>query len=543
MESIVDKLYDTWIPAFNNFRIPYDIELGLVQDGHEYYDSVDRLSEAPTFLGFLYPQKDKNYYNPQLTPAGKLYLSSHRKGEILLRQLLKHQLPSPYYTYKATDHGAVFWVKPYLELFRLIRHFGSVTFDELMLFGLQLTDYRKFEQVVAMIDAFRNDKLNHKGRYRQFLDEQTKQVISDIFETEIREGNTKTRETKDDSLKNFIATKKSNMRDYADSFFRHLRESGMVNISQSGHSVSIAPEKREEVDFILENVGRDPVFVSKEEEKEFVGYLVNPEFPKLLTDNQESLVKTIHAEFPLVEFDSSLDLNALKDLLDDLREKNKAQLIKQEIINLKDQKEYEDIVKVFNGIKKAEYYDNPLMLEWNTWRAMTMIDGGDIKANLNFDDFGKPLSTAAGNSADIVCDYGHFGVTVELTLSSGQRQFAMESEPVPRHLGRHKEDIGKQAYCLFVAPTINEATIAFFFGLHKTPIDFYGGDTIIVPLELKYFEKMLADSYKASYIPSPTNVENFFVHISNAADEFNGKDGWRLWYEEVKKIAQNWLDL
>ena len=268
---------------------------------------------------------------------------------------------------------------------------------------------------------------------------------------------------KDDSLKNFIATKKSNMRDYADSFFRHLRESGMVNISQSGHSVSIAPEKREEVDFILENVGRDPVFVSKEEEKEFVGYLVNPEFPKLLTDNQESLVKTIHAEFPLVEFDSSLDLNALKDLLDDLREKNKAQLIKQEIINLKDQKEYEDIVKVFNGIKKAEYYDNPLMLEWNTWRAMTMIDGGDIKANLNFDDFGKPLSTAAGNSADIVCDYGHFGVTVELTLSSGQRQFAMESEPVPRHLGRHKEDIGKQAYCLFVAPTINEATIAFFF--------------------------------------------------------------------------------
>lgn len=39
---------------------------------------------------------------------------------------------------------------------------------------------------------------------------------------------------------------------------------------------------------------------------------------------------------------------------------------------------------------------------------MTMLDGGEMKANLHFDDFGKPLSTAQGNMADIVCDYGDF---------------------------------------------------------------------------------------------------------------------------------------
>ena len=45
------------------------------------------------------------------------------------------------------------------------------------------------------------------------------------------------------------------------------------------------------------------------------------------------------------------------------------------------------------------------MFEWNTWRAMTMLDGGNIKANLKFDDFGNPMSTAQGNMADIVCNY------------------------------------------------------------------------------------------------------------------------------------------
>ena len=37
------------------------------------------------------------------------------------------------------------------------------------------------------------------------------------------------------------------------------------------------------------------------------------------------------------------------------------------------------------------------MLEYNTWRAMTMLNGGNIKGNFNFDDAGQPLSTAAGN--------------------------------------------------------------------------------------------------------------------------------------------------
>ena len=507
-----------------------------LKSGQKDLVARDRINRSPKKFGFV-----RLAPTVELTPAGKLFLDSPRKAEILLRQLLKYQLPSPYHI--QGKNGKKFWIKPYLELFRLIRHFGSLTFDEVMLFGLQLTDYHRFDEIVGKVESFRRAKLSHKGKYKKFFNETAKDVILDIFAEEIHKGRTKTRETSDSSLNKFIATKKRNMRDYTDSFFRHLRGTEMVNMSQSGHSVSIIPERKPEVDFFLETLERDPCFEKKELLEEYISYLGNPELPSLFLDDKDKMVNLLKSEFPKFKFDTASDINFLKDLLAHKRAERKSELIEEEIKSLKDQKQYHDIVETFKGIKENRFYDGPLMFEWNTWRAMTMIDGGNIKANLNFDDFGNPLSTATGNTPDIVCDYGDFGLVVELTLSSGQKQFAMESEPVPRHLGRYKDSIGKQTYCLFIAPSINEATIAYFFGLHKNPIDFYGGETIIVPLELKYFEKMLADSYKANYIPSSHHINRFFEKAIEFAEINSGKNGWKLWHDQVKEMAQNWLDI
>ena len=361
----------------------------------------------------------------------------------------------------------------------------------------------------------------------------------EIYAEEIGQGKTHTRETRDTSLEKFLQTKKNNLRDYADAIFRHLRGTEMVNLSQSGHSISIAPEKRAEVDYFLATTDREPCLVDDLEA--YVTYLGNSELPRLLTDDRERLVQIIQTEFPGQKLRPDMDIHTLKNLLADKREARKTQIVSEQVRSLKNREQYDDIVEKFQGIKTMSYYDNPLMLEWNAWRAMTMLDGGDIRANLAWDDNGLPLSAAAGNMADIVCDYGTFGLTVELTLATGQRQFAMESEPVPRHLGRYKEQTGKQAYGLFIAPKVNEATVAFFFGLHKTPIDFYGGETIIVPLELEVFEKMLADACRADYVPSPAHVEKFFLRAIRLADEATGKDGWRIWHAQVTDLARDWL--
>lgn len=55
------------------------------------------------------------------------------------------------------------------------------------------------------------------------------------------------------------------MRYYADACFRYLRATGMVELSQKGHSLTIMPEKKREVEFFLENIERSPVYNEDEE--------------------------------------------------------------------------------------------------------------------------------------------------------------------------------------------------------------------------------------------------------------------------------------
>lgn len=493
------------------------------------FSARDRINRAPKALGFVVLSPTIG-----LTPAGLELVNSKRKDEIFLRQLLKFQIPSPYH--KLSVNSARFWVKPYLELFRLIRHLGSLKFDELMIFGLQLVDYREFDKIIFKINDFRTKKAQNKGNYKKFRAECLDKELREIYANEINSERTRTRETNDNSVIKFLKTKASNMRDYADACFRYLRITGLVNISHIGKSISIAPEKIQEVDYFLENTNREPKFIN--DEKQYIDYLGNAEIPILLTDNRELLEQKIKSEFPQIKIEELFSLQQLKDTLIDELEKRKEQIITNQVTAIKDYRLFDDINAVFNQIKDNSLYDAPLMLEWNTWRAMTMLDGGNIKANLKFDDFGNPMSTAQGNMADIICDYGTFGLTVEVTMQNGQRQYETEGESVTRHLAKVKRETDKPAYCLFIAPNINEACIAHFYALHKINISYYGGASTIVPLPLNIFLKMVEDSHKASYVPEPKHVQQFFERSNELA---NLADNEQDWYDGITKEALNWL--
>lgn len=493
------------------------------------FSARDRINRAPKALGFI---KLSPYIS--LTSAGEKLISAKRKEEVFLRQLLKFQIPSPYH--KPSESAAEFWVKPYLELFRLIRHFGSLKFDELMMFGLQLVDYRKFDTIVQKIEQFRIAKVQNKGSYKAFKAECLKSELMSIYETEINAGNTKTRESRDKSIDKFLKTKASNLHDYTDACIRYLRATGLVNISHIGRSLSIIPEKITEVDFFLNNTDRNPCFVN--DETQYIAYLGNPALPILQTDNKDAIIDKLKKEFPAVSFKATMSVEKLKDILDDAITDRKEQTIANQVSELKDYKFYDDVQNTFKQIEDNSLYDPSLMLEWNVWRAMTMLDGGEIKANLKFDDFGNPMSTAQGNMSDIVCDYGDFGLSVEVTIASGQKQYEMEGEPVSRHLAKLKKATGKTTYCLFVAPTINEACVAHFYALHKMNIIYYGGKSTIVPLPLNIFKKMLEDSYKATYTPQPNHVKRFFERSNELVETCENEQEW---YEQMKQEALNWL--
>ncbi|MGC4129609.1 MAG: AlwI family type II restriction endonuclease [Bergeyella sp.] len=493
------------------------------------FSARDRINRAPKALGFV-------VLSPaiQLTPAGEELVNSRRKDEIFLRQLLKFQVPSPFH--KPSENSADFWVKPYLELFRLIRHFGSLKFDELMIFGLQLVDYREFNNIVSKINDFRTAKAQNEGNYKKFRAEYLESELHEIYSDDINSGKTKTRETNDNSVSKFLKTKASNMRDYADACFRYLRATGLVNISHIGKSISIVPEKIAEVDYFLEHTNREPQFIDNE--NQYIAYLGNAETPTLLTDNRELLEQKIKAEFPKIKVEKSFSLQQLKDIFADELENRKEQIITDQVTAIKNYHLFDDINTTFEQILENSLYDTPLMLEWNTWRAMTMLDGGNIKANLKFDDFGNPMSTAQGNMADIICDYETFGLTVEVTMQSGQRQYETEGEPVTRHLAKLKRETNKPAYSLFIAPKINDACIAHFYALHKMNISYYGGTSTIIPLPLNVFLKMVEDSHKASYVPEPRHVQRFFERSNELA---NTTDNEIEWYNGITNEALNWL--
>lgn len=80
-----------------------------------------------------------------------------------------------------------------MELFRLIRHFGSLKFDELMFFGLQLVDYRKFDEIIQKINDFRTAKAQNEGNYKKFRKDFLDKELRIIYQEDIISGNTKKR--------------------------------------------------------------------------------------------------------------------------------------------------------------------------------------------------------------------------------------------------------------------------------------------------------------------------------------------------------------
>lgn len=146
------------------------------------FSARDRINRAPKSLGFV-------TLSPKIaiTPAGKALISVNRKEEVFLRQMLKFQIPSPYH--KPSKKATVFCVKPYLELLRLVRTMGTLKFDELQIFGMQLTDWHKFGEIVDKINKFREDKLHHKDMsYRQFKAQYLQQELKEIYSQRILKG-------------------------------------------------------------------------------------------------------------------------------------------------------------------------------------------------------------------------------------------------------------------------------------------------------------------------------------------------------------------
>jgi len=485
----------------------------------------DRITRAPKALGFVDLKP-----TIQLTGAGVKLIGGKRMHETITRQLLKFQLPSPYHK---TTEG--FFVKPYLELLRLIKRVGSLSKTEVALFFTQLIHIEKFEEVAQMIEDFRANAKVFKGSRKTYVDTCFTEQVLKIYAADIENSDFKTRESSDLSLQKFVRTKKSNLSDYADAFLRYARATQLITFESKSFRAVIAPSKADDVDFILKTVSRNPTIFKAE--KIFKSYLFASENIKLLTDDRNLLIQKL--EKLKLSFSKDLDIEGLKDVLELGEEETKQEKLVETAKSLKDYKEFDDIIEVFRQISKREVPDPPLYLEWNIWRALVMLNYAKaINGNFSIDLDGVPLNTARGNMPDIEVEYEDFRLIVEVTMSTGNKQYEMEGEPVARHFGDLQLKSDKPVYCLFVASKISEGSLAHFFNLNKMNTKRYGGKTRIIPINQKGFIDFVTVAKDKNFNESKRLKSYFDTLIQQ---NFEAEDE-SVWFQNIEQSVNNWLN-
>lgn len=507
----------------------------------EYYDGEkfpkqpdlaarDRITRAPKSYGFV-------NLNPaiSLTEAGEDYLYGQFPEEALAKQLLKFQFPSPNHT---QSKHVEFRIKPYLELLRLIKTVGSISKIEIALFFVPMINFEDFDQVVKQIKRFRKDRKKFTGSYKMYVADKFEEIYADLYKKEIDAGHTKTRETNDESLGKFIKTKTSNAKDYADAFVRYLLGTELVSFQPRTYRLIIAPLKSEEVNYILDTVSPEPVTYNNS--NEFYHYLHSRSTLLLLTENKDRIITELRKlgdHFDL----SNLTLTQLKIRLKEARLNIQQENLKEVVKSAKTKEGIEDVIQVFDDIKAKNVPDAPLFLEWNTWRMMSILNyAKSVVGNFKIDLEGMPIGFAPGNQPDIEIEYDTHHLIIEVTMSRGNGQWKMESESVPRHYGKKVHSVAgeKEVYCLFIAPSISEGTLAHYYTTNTGTARLYGGGTKIIPMSIDEFILFSEVGLKNGF-DNPEAMKNWLQAMHQSTKEKEDEIAWR---KHIQNSIADWIN-
>lgn len=241
------------------------------------------------------------------------------------------------------------------------------------------------------------------------------EVVADICRNEIMQG------------EDIVRNDKSIMVDYPDEFIRKMRLTGLISLRGGGRFIDINKNEREKIDYVLKNYLDYKKYDTEESYFEYISII------------DENLVSFVPKPIPASEQDKFLAKWASV---------YSWETIKIEMLNLaKKHLTKDDILK---------YLSNPVRLEFLTALAVkSRFPNVKVIPNYPIDDEGIPISTASGvgNTGDIECYEDVNGILIEVTMSEGRTQTAMEVWPISRHLTEFGKKI-KNSMCYFVAPSI-----------------------------------------------------------------------------------------
>jgi AlwI restriction endonuclease len=219
----------------------------------------------------------------------------------------------------------------------------------------------------------------------------------------------------------------------------------------------------------------------------------------------------------------------------DVRQRLRTELARKDIT--------EDLVAVFGQITGGGLIERSLVLEWNVWRLLAVLDDGDIRNNFKLDRFGQPVTHAPGNMSDIECTYEDFHLLTEVTVAYGARQHATEGEPVARHVGLYQrraqgDNDRRPVFGLFIAERLEPTVIADFYSAFTTKVKAFGGALKIIPLEISDVVVMIQQTRGKLDVVRARDVGRFFDRASLLVTESMDEEEWR---DRVKALAREGL--
>ncbi len=443
-------------------------------------------------------------------------------------------------------------VKPMMVMIKLLLELASMSKFEVALFGVTLTDHKKFAFHLEAIKDYRAKIAALDARERKiFRREFAEFWVMEVYKDDINAGRTKLRE----GGNNFLQTKLNTLKDYADSTIRYLRATGLFTVSPHGQRLMLLTASIEDAKFLLDNY---KIGLSSYTHLDFDAYidtyLGNPSLPLIRKDNptlQAEDLNRMVAELSKVDATgasaykqlyktakSRLErlqvIGRLENVLGTIQIRNEAKSIREnKTASLADIKGY------YNAItsRKSDILDRPLMYEWNTWRAMVLInDAKDVQGNYTTDTDGNPVSTAGGSKPDIQIEYDTFHLIVEVTLSSGKKQFEMEGEPISRHLGLLQQEAIKSGdtrpvFGIFVAEILNETVISHLLTQARYKSQVYKGSIRILPMTRLIFEAFMESTISHPNF-SHRVLHNFFESVFSQEAIKLGEYDWVGYIED-----------
>lgn len=514
-------------------------ESGIVELGDDESFSVGRKwRSALSKLGFLYPEIPKSSRLSQLalggadviTPNGMRLVNATSvpaMQECFLRALAAYYIPSI-----VESKGYKF------SSFSPLRHTLRVLLALEKEVGDGRLNFIEMALVVQLSSA--DDSLN--------------EIVKKIIRLRRKRGEAANKKAFDRELRGEAAKRHSyaasTFNDYADTNFRYLKATGLVQ--SKGRGITIVPEKRVFIEQLIAKDSGAPSGI------EYFSTLCNGavlptdslDSARLVLDDLLAQLKARHIPYTTkgkllkTAADIAIVRHEVEGLIADQKEEQYAR---------SQAAEWEEIAAYMGLIierKRSAVLSNgdeievpqseaPAYFEWIMWRAFLAIDSLKNRPykvrRFKIDQDFLPVGTAAGGGPDLVAEFERFLVAVEVTLTENSRQEAAEGEPVRRHVADLVlNNRGKAVYGLFVANRIDSNTAETFrIGCWYLPDD-SKMRLDIVPLTLSQFRDFFVSMFSADQV----DVDLLKEFLDKCGELRNGADGAPSWKVNIHKALQ-----